>query len=155
MVFKNNLLKIHPYLILLLRPLLGSMEQFNLYVWDSSSIQSSLPGLFHLDEQLTEENIKMWKLRWILKCENVKNDPLWWMKHSLHQVLKMNTEFCLRLVGGLWFLTPLSTIFFRFILTVSFIGGGNRSTRRILSHVVTSKPCHERFWSVDYRHIDI
>jgi hypothetical protein len=93
LVFKNNLLKIHPFLILLLRPLLGSMEQFNLYVWDSSSIQSSLPGLFHLDEQLTEENIKMWKLRWILKCENVKNDTLWWMKHSLHQVLKMNTEF--------------------------------------------------------------
>jgi len=30
---------------------------------------------------------------------------------------------------GLWFLTPLSTIF-HYIVAVTFIGGGNRSTRR-------------------------
>jgi len=34
-------------------------------------------------------------------------------------------------VYGLWCLTPLSTIFSN-IMAVSFIGGGNRSTRRNL-----------------------
>jgi len=33
-------------------------------------------------------------------------------------------------VLGLCFLTPLSTIFFSYIVVVSFIGGRNRSARR-------------------------
>jgi hypothetical protein len=32
--------------------------------------------------------------------------------------------------GGLWCLATLSTTIFQYIVAVSFIGGGNRSTRR-------------------------
>jgi len=74
----------------------------------------------------------------------------------LHLDGRKNTEVSKwKMVYGLWCL-KLPSIFFSYILAVSFIGGGNRNTGikttdlspsnwQTLSHnVVSSTPCHER-----------
>ena len=62
---------------------------------------------------------------WLSTCSSVPT--LWWFRMPPILITRPISYDC-RLVG-LWFITPLSTIF-SYIVAVSFIAGGNRRTRR-------------------------
>ena len=52
-----------------------------------------------------------------------------WQKYSF-EIGRRHVHLIQKRGFGLWCLTPLSTLFFSYIVAVSFTGGGNRSTRR-------------------------